>query len=94
MILFRDALGTVLRSERENQGRTLRDVAASATMSLGYISEIERGMKEVSSEILESLCEALFISVKDVLIEVVVRMDDSYLLKADTYIEEERSISL
>jgi transcriptional regulator with XRE-family HTH domain len=94
MILFRDALGIVLRSERENQCRTLRDVAASATMSLGYISEIERGMKEVSSEILQSLCDALFISVKDVLIEVVVKMDDSYLLKTNTYIEKERSIAL
>lgn len=94
MTLFRDALGTVLRSERDNQGRTLRDVAASATMSLGYISEIERGMKEVSSEILQSLCDALFISVKDVLIEVVVKMDDSYLLRTNTYIEKERSIAL
>jgi transcriptional regulator with XRE-family HTH domain len=63
-------------------------------MSLGYISEIERGMKEVSSEILQSLCDALFISVKDVLIEVVVKMDDSYLLRTNTYIEKERSIAL
>jgi transcriptional regulator with XRE-family HTH domain len=67
MVLFRRLLGDVLRRHRQRQGRTLRDVAASARISLGYLSEIERGRKEASSELLASLCEALDISLADVL---------------------------
>src|SRR5436309_1802274 len=70
MVLFRRLLGDVLRRHRQRQGRTLRDVAASARISLGYLSEIERGRKEASSELLASLCEALDISLADVLREV------------------------
>ena len=70
MVLFRRLLGDVLRRHRQRQGRTLRDVAASARISLGYLSEIERGRKEASSELLASLCEALNISLADVLREV------------------------
>src|SRR5947208_1034818 len=70
MVLFRRLLGDVLRRHRQRQGRTLRDVAASARISLGYLSEIERGRKEASSELLASLCEALDISLADVLGEV------------------------
>src|SRR4051794_28873421 len=70
MVLFRRLLGDVLRRHRQRQGRTLRDVAASARISLGYLSEIERGRKEASSELLASLCEALDISLADVLSEV------------------------
>ena len=70
MVLFRRLLGDVLRRHRQRQGRTLRDVAAAARISLGYLSEIERGLKEASSELLGSLCEALDVSLADVLREV------------------------
>ena len=57
--LFRAYLGAVLRATRTEQGRTLRDVSARANVSLGYLSEVERGSKEVSSEMLAAICEAL-----------------------------------
>ena len=70
MVLFRRLLGEVLRSQRMRQGRTLREVSAEARVSLGYISEIERGQKEASSELLASLCSALEVPLSDVLREV------------------------
>lgn len=70
MVLFRRLLGDVLRRHRQRQGRTLRDVAAAARISLGYLSEVERGRKEASSELLAALCEALDVSLADVLREV------------------------
>ncbi len=62
----RDVLGDVLRDERISQGRTLADVAEDASVSLPYLSEIERGRKEVSSDLLESVCDALEIDVATV----------------------------
>ena len=56
MVLFRRLLGDVLRDARMQRGLTLREVSADARVSLGYISEIERGQKEASSELLASLC--------------------------------------
>jgi transcriptional regulator with XRE-family HTH domain len=70
MILVRRLLGDVLRQERLRQGRTLRDVSASAQVSLGYISEIERGQKEASSECLAAICNALEIPLSVVIAEV------------------------
>lgn len=70
MVLFRRMLGDVLRSERMQRGLTLRQVSADARVSLGYISEIERGQKEASSELLASLCAALDLPLSDVLREV------------------------
>ena len=70
MILLRRQLGDVLRRHRLRQSRTLREVAAAARVSLGYLSEIERGRKEASSELLASICAALGISLADVLREV------------------------
>ncbi len=70
MVLFRRLLGDVLRSERMQRGMTLRDVSAEARVSLGYISEIERGQKEASSELLASLCMAMDLPLSDVLREV------------------------
>ncbi|MCB0905968.1 MAG: helix-turn-helix transcriptional regulator [Nocardioidaceae bacterium] len=70
MVLFRRLLGDVLRSRRMHQGLTLREVSAAARVSLGYISEIERGQKEASSELLSSLCGALEIPLSHVLREV------------------------
>ena len=70
MVLFRRLLGDVLRGERMQRGMTLREVSAEARVSLGYISEIERGQKEASSELLASLCSALDVALSDVLREV------------------------
>ena len=69
-LLFRASLGDVLRAERMRQGMTLRDLSSSARVSLGYISEIERGQKEASSELLAALCEALDVPLSGVLREV------------------------
>lgn len=72
--LLRDAIGQTLKAERNNQKRTLRDVSKQAIMALGYLSEIERGVKEISSEMLESLCSALYISTTDFMADVVTYM--------------------
>ena len=70
MVLFRRLLGDVLRDRRMQRGMTLREVSAEARVSLGYISEIERGQKEASSELLASLCTALDLPLSTVLREV------------------------
>jgi transcriptional regulator with XRE-family HTH domain len=70
MVLFRRLLGEVLRTQRMRQGRTLRQLSADARVSLGYISEIERGQKEASSELLASLCAALDVPLSEILAEV------------------------
>ncbi|WP_067432158.1 helix-turn-helix domain-containing protein [Nocardioides jensenii] len=70
MVLFRRLLGEVLRSQRMRRGLTLREVSAEARVSLGYISEIERGQKEASSELLASLCNALDVPLSNVLSDV------------------------
>jgi len=70
MILLRRLVGDVLRRHRLRQSRTLRDVSAAARVSLGYLSEVERGRKEASSELLASICAALDVSLADVLREV------------------------
>ncbi|MCL2464641.1 MAG: helix-turn-helix domain-containing protein [Micrococcales bacterium] len=57
--LFRVSLGVVLRAARTEQHKTLREVSQGANVSLGYLSEIERGSKEVSSEMLAAICQAL-----------------------------------
>lgn len=58
-VLLRELMGESLREQRVAQGRTLREVSARARVSLGYLSEVERGQKEASSELLSSICEAL-----------------------------------
>lgn len=70
MVLFRRMLGDVLRERRVSLGLTLREVSAEARVSLGYISEIERGQKEASSELLASLCGALDTPLSEVLRDV------------------------
>lgn len=70
MVLVRHLLGGVLRRQRIRQGRTLRQVSADARVSLGYISEIERGQKEASSELLAAICTALDVPLSTVLHEV------------------------
>lgn len=58
-VLMRDLIGQTLREVRFAQSRTLRDVSSAARVSLGYLSEVERGQKEASSELLASICSAL-----------------------------------
>jgi len=79
MVLFRRLLGDVLRAQRMRRGMTLREVSAEARVSLGYISEIERGQKEASSELLSSLCAALDLPLSVVLREVsdLVALEES-----------------
>ena len=57
--LLREVIGDVLRNVRTEQGRTLREVSDAARVSLGYLSEVERGRKEASSELLSAICDAL-----------------------------------
>jgi len=59
MVILRRVVGEELRRLRQDQGRTLRDVSSAARVSLGYLSEIERGQKEPSSELLAAICTAL-----------------------------------
>ena len=70
MVLLRHLLGDALRRLRIRQGRTLREVSATARVSLGYLSEVERGRKEASSELLASICDALGAPLSQVLREV------------------------
>ena len=70
MVLFRRLLGEVLRAHRVEQGRTLRQLSADARVSLGYMSEIERGRKEASSELLAAICSALDVPLSEVLLGV------------------------
>jgi transcriptional regulator with XRE-family HTH domain len=63
-------LGDALRRRRQNQRRTLREVSSAARVSLGYLSEVERGQKEASSELLASICDALGLRLADLLREV------------------------
>jgi transcriptional regulator with XRE-family HTH domain len=76
MVLLRHLLGDVLRRLRLRQGRTLREVSAAARVSLGYLSEVERGQKEASSELLAAICTALNTPLSHVLGEV----SDSFAL--------------
>ncbi len=73
-LALRGLIGAALRQRRQRQGRTLRQVSAQARVSLGYISEIERGQKEASSEMLAALCAALQVPLSTVLREVSDRL--------------------
>ncbi len=70
MTLLRTQLGDTLRGHRLRQRRTLRDVSGAARVSLGYLSEVERGQKEASSELLASICDALDVELADLLAQV------------------------
>lgn len=73
MVLFRQEIGDVLRDFRLQKGRTLRQVAGEASVALGYLSEVERGQKEASSEILAAVAEALETPLSVILGEVSER---------------------
>ena len=74
MVVLRHEIGDVLRDVRQRQGRTLREVSHSARVSLGYLSEVERGQKEASSELLSSICSALEVPLSLMLREVSDRV--------------------
>ena len=74
MVVLRHEIGDVLRDVRQRQGRTLREVSHSARVSLGYLSEVERGQKEASSELLSSICSALDVPLSIMLREVSDRV--------------------
>lgn len=89
MVILRQEIGDVLRSHRLDRGQTLRQVASKASVALGYLSEVERGQKEVSSEILASVAEALEVPLSVVMREVsdrVALLEGIYL--DDTYIPD------
>ncbi|MFV0318795.1 MAG: helix-turn-helix domain-containing protein [Microbacterium sp.] len=74
MILVRQEIGDVLRDLRQQKGHTLRQVAGRASVALGYLSEVERGQKEASSEILASVAEALDVPISTIMREAGERI--------------------
>ena len=74
MVLVRQEIGDVLRDFRLQKGRTLRQVAGKASVALGYLSEVERGQKEASSEILASVAEALEVPISVIMRQVSDRL--------------------
>ncbi len=78
-MLLRGLIGTVLRRIRLGQGRTLKDVAEAARVSVPYLSEVERGRKEASSELLAAICEALGLDMIDLLSEVRFELETERL---------------
>ncbi len=74
--LLREVIGDVLRRSRAAQGRTLREVSDAARVSLGYLSEVERGRKEASSELLTAICDALGVPLSTVLSDAADQMAD------------------
>ena len=86
--LLREVIGDVLRRARTEQGRTLREVSDSARVSLGYLSEVERGRKEASSELLSAICGALDVPLSRVL---SVAGDDMALQERAAFARESTS---
>ncbi|GAA5115723.1 helix-turn-helix transcriptional regulator [Haloechinothrix salitolerans] len=85
-VLLREAIGDRLRHARTNQQRTLREISHSARVSLGYLSEVERGQKEASSELLAAICDALELPLPELLHTVatdIASVDDMVLDGAD-----------
>src|SRR3979411_3146252 len=84
MVLLRHLLGDVLRRLRLRQGRPLREISASARVSLGYLSEVERGQKEPSSELLASICRALDVELSELFREVTdtLRREEKLAVRA------------
>ena len=83
-------LGDVLRRKRLRQGRTLREVSADARVSLGYLSEVERGQKEASSELLAAICTALDVPLSAIFAEVSedLAREEALILTHPTTIEQ------
>lgn len=81
--LLREVIGDVLRRARIEQGRTLREVSDDARVSLGYLSEVERGRKEASSELLGAICGALEVPLSRVLTDAGEELGRQELVAAD-----------
>lgn len=79
-MILREVYGQILRDYRHEHGLTMRQLARKTGVSLGYISEIERGKKEASSEMLEDICGGLGLTVLD-LLEMAVQLGREQLLK-------------
>lgn len=73
-VLLREAIGDRLRETRNAKRRTLREVSRAARVSLGYLSEVERGRKEASSELLAAICDALELPLPELLTNVAIDM--------------------
>lgn len=93
MTLVRTEIGDVLRDFRLQKGQTLRQVAARASVALGYLSELERGQKEASSEILASVAEALEVPLSVVLREVSDRIALVEGVLPEEFMSQSREVS-
>ncbi len=82
-VLMREAIGGTLRRARTARRRTLREVSRRARISLGYLSEVERGRKEPSSELLAAICEALDVALPDLLTDAAETIAESMAAAAD-----------
>ena len=82
MVLLRRVIGDTLRAQRLAQHRTLREVSSAARVSLGYLSEVERGQKEASSELLSSICDALGVRLSTMLRDVSDTIEGAELTTA------------
>jgi transcriptional regulator with XRE-family HTH domain len=92
VILLRRVLGDALRARRQAQHRTLREVSGAANVSLGYLSEIERGQKEASSELLSAICDALGAQLSELMRDVsdtleLAELTESGLLRRERRLE-------
>jgi transcriptional regulator with XRE-family HTH domain len=81
VVLLREAVGSSLRAARTEQSRTLRDVAREARVSLGYLSEVERGQKEASSELLNAICDALGLQLSALMSDVTLQISSGEIAK-------------
>ncbi|MCX2932223.1 helix-turn-helix transcriptional regulator [Mycobacterium sp. CVI_P3] len=94
-VLLREVIGDVLRDARTSQGRTLREVSDSARVSLGYLSEVERGRKEASSELLSAICSALDVPLSRVLTDAGEKMADrERVARLSTVRDQDASIAV
>ncbi|MQA14469.1 MAG: helix-turn-helix domain-containing protein [Pseudonocardiaceae bacterium] len=88
-VLLREAIGDRLRRTRTVQRRTLREVSRAARVSLGYLSEVERGRKEASSELLASICEALELPIDELLVRVAGDVGPGFLPQVPDTVPDE-----
>ncbi len=92
-VLVRELIGETLREERMAQAKTLREVSRSARVSLGYLSEVERGQKEASSELLASICQALDLPLSVILNLVSAKMAGHELGRRVTQLPTRRPVA-
>jgi transcriptional regulator with XRE-family HTH domain len=93
-LLLREAIGGTIRRARTERRRTLRDVSRDARVSLGYLSEIERGRKEPSSELLAAICDALALSLPELLDDVADSMRPETVRRAPARLAGRRLVGV